>query len=79
MAKKKRKLRATVEKVIKAAVPTQPDKAQINIEEADDLYREIRIENVVTDDDGQKAQLKPGEQVDLIVETDGDATTKKRD
>src|SRR5437870_10382736 len=38
-------LRAKVRKIIKPAYPTQPEKAEISIEEADDLYREIRIEN----------------------------------
>ncbi len=40
-----KKLRAKVRKIIKPAYPTQPEKAEISIEEADDLYREIRIEN----------------------------------
>ncbi len=30
-------------KIIKPAYPTQPEKAEISIEEADDLYREIRM------------------------------------
>jgi len=34
-----------VRKIIKPAHPAQPEKAEISIEEADDLYREIRIEN----------------------------------
>jgi len=33
------------ERSFKPAYPTQPEKAEISIEEADDLYREIRIEN----------------------------------
>jgi len=47
MSKKKRKLRGTVQKVIKPPFPAVPEKAQIGVEEADDLYREIRIENVL--------------------------------
>lgn len=35
-------------------VPTDPEKAQIEIDEADDLYREIRVENVLTGEDGEK-------------------------
>ncbi len=54
--------------VIKPVAPSEPAKAQIDIEGADDLYREIRIENVVTDENGQKAHLKRGAQVDIIVE-----------
>jgi hypothetical protein len=53
---------------------TVPEKAEIAIHEADDLYREIRVENVVTDENGEKAKLKPGSEVDVIVEADSDAT-----
>jgi hypothetical protein len=77
MSKKRKKLSGTVEKVIKPLAPSEPEKAQIGIEHADDLYREIRIENVVTDKNGAKASLKPGAKVDVIVEADSDATTKK--
>jgi len=77
MSKKKRKMRGTVQKVIEPAVPGEPEKAQINIEEADDLYREIRVENVVSDEKGDKASLKEGAEVDVIVEADSDAATKK--
>jgi hypothetical protein len=79
MSKKKRKLRGTVQKVIKSPFPAAPDKAEIAVEEADDLYREIRIDNVVTDENGEQAHLKPGAKVDVVVEADSDATTKKPD
>jgi hypothetical protein len=77
MSKKRKKLRGTVRKVIKPIAPNETEKAQIDIEEADDLYREIRVENVVTDEDGEKTHLKAGAEVDVIVEADSDATTKK--
>ena len=78
MSKKKRKkLRGTVQKVLKPVVPNEPEKAQINVEGADELYREIRVENVLTDEDGEKVRLKPGAEVDVVVEADTDATTKK--
>ena len=54
-----------------------PEVAQIADREAEDLYREIRVENELTDGDGSKASLKPGAQVDVIVEADSDATVKK--
>jgi hypothetical protein len=77
MSKKKRKkLHGTVEKVIKPVVPGEPEKAQIGIEEADHLYREIRVENILIDEDGEKAKLKPGAEVDVVVEADTDATIK---
>ena len=79
MAKKRKKLRGTVQKVIEPVVPSQPEKAQIDIEEADDLYREVRIDNEVVDHKGRKARLKPGAKVDIIVEADSSATLKKPD
>jgi hypothetical protein len=79
MGKKRRKMQATVEKVIKSGIPSEPDKAQISIPEGEALYREIRVENVVTDAEGEEAHLKPGAKVDLIVEADSSATIKKDD
>jgi hypothetical protein len=75
--KKRKKLRGTVQKLIKPVLPAQPEKAQINIEEADELYREIRIENTLTDAKGDKVVLKPGTEVDVIVEAESNATIKK--
>jgi hypothetical protein len=54
------------------------EKAEIEIHEGDDLYREIRVENVVKDQDsGEEAHLKPGAEVDAIVEADSSAAMKK--
>ena len=63
-----------VEKIIPSHHPSQPEKAQIAIEGADDLYREIRIENSLTDEDGNEVRLKKGADVDVIVEADKTAT-----
>jgi hypothetical protein len=35
-----------------------------------------RIENILTDENGEKVRLNPGADVDVIVEADTDATTK---
>ena len=78
MSKKRKKMRGIVEKIIKPIGPKEPEKAQITIHEADDLYREVRVENVVTDESGKKAALKPGAEVDVIVEADSSATIKNR-
>ena len=75
--KTRKKLPAIVEKVLKPVAPTEPEKAQINIQGADELYREIRIENVVTDEHSGTARLKPGTKVEVIVEADSNATSKK--
>jgi hypothetical protein len=77
MGKKQRKMGGRVEKVIKPLAPSEPEKAQISVEEGDTLYREIRVENVVTDEKGGKARLKLGAEVDVIIEADSDATIKK--
>jgi len=64
-------LPGTVEKVIEAQ-PTsgEPEKAQIRVEGADHLYREIRVPNRLVDDDGKKVKLKPGAEVDVKIEAD---------
>ena len=77
MSKKRQKLRGTVQKVIKLPFPGHAEKAQINVHGADDLYKEIRIENVLTDEEGKKVGLKPGAEVDVVVEADSSATIKK--
>lgn len=77
MVKKRKKLQGTVQKIIKPVHPGMPEKAQIEVKDGEDLYREIRVENEVADDQGEKAKLKQGAEVDIIVEADSDATTKK--
>jgi hypothetical protein len=70
-------LPATVEKIITPIVPQEPEKAQIAVHGADDLYRELRIENTLTDEEGKKVKLKPGAEVQVTVEAQPDATTAK--
>jgi hypothetical protein len=77
VGKKRKKLQGTVQKIIKPFSPNEPEKAQIEVREADDLYRELRIENEVLDELGGKAKLKPGAEVAVIVEADSSATVKK--
>jgi len=71
-------LPGTVEKIIKPTDPSLPEKAQIDVEGADDLYREIRIENTLTDENGNKVGLNEGAQVDVTIEADREDTTKKK-
>ena len=75
--KKRKKLTGTVQKIIKPVGPGEPEKAEISVHEAEELYREIRIENTLTTENGEKGQLKEGAKVDLIVEADSSATIKK--
>ncbi len=67
----------TVEKIIKSRFPSEPEKAQITVDGADHLYREIRIDNTLTNEQGEEVSLKPGAHVDVIVEADANATTPK--
>jgi hypothetical protein len=66
-----------VQKVIKSPDPRDADKAEIAVEGADELYREIRIENTLTDEKGDEVQLKEGAPVDVTVEADPKDTTTK--
>ncbi|MFZ0300625.1 MAG: hypothetical protein WAM13_19915 [Candidatus Sulfotelmatobacter sp.] len=72
-------LPATVEKIIKPLYPTEPEKAQIAVEGADQLYRELRIENTLTDENGDKVRLKKGAEVEVTIEAEAEATTPKSD
>jgi hypothetical protein len=71
-------LPGTVEKIIPPPHPSTPEKAQIGVEGADDLYREIRVENTLRDEDGKPVALKPGVKVDVTIEADPGATRPKQ-
>ena len=68
-------LPGTVEQIIPSPYPGIPEKAQIAIEGADDLYQEIRIDNTLTDKHGDKVRLKEGADVEVTVEAEPEATT----
>jgi hypothetical protein len=68
-------LPATVEKIIKSPSPSEPEKAQISVEGADHLYRELRIENTLIDENGQKVSLKQGAEVEVTIQAEQKATT----
>jgi hypothetical protein len=61
-------LAGTVEKIIKPIVPSEPERAQIAVDGADHLYKELRIENRLTDASGNEVHLKPGARVEVTVE-----------
>jgi hypothetical protein len=67
-------LPGTVEKIIESPFPDEPEKAQIAVEGADHLYREIRIDNLLTTEDGEEVRLKAGAQVKVTVEAENEAT-----
>ena len=70
-------LPGTVEKIIKSPHPSEPEKAQIAIEGAEHLYKEIRIENTLKDENGNEVRLKQGAEVEVTVEAEKEATTPK--
>ncbi len=67
----------TVQKIIKPVMSGEPEKAEIAVEGADELYKEIRIENTLTRQDGKEVALKRGAQVDVIIEADAKDTAPK--
>src|SRR5258708_1103704 len=68
-----------VEKVIAPIDPSLAEKAESSVEAADELYREIRVENTLSDERGNEVGLKPGAEVDVTIEADGDATKPKNE
>lgn len=69
-------LPGVVQKIIKSPHPTVPEKAEIGVKGADDLYREIRVDNALTNKDGDKVRLKVGAEVDVTIQADEEDTTK---
>ena len=67
-----------VQKIIKSPHPGMPEKAEIAIEGADHLYREIRIENSLEDGNGKKVKLKQGAQVEITVEAETKETVPEK-
>ncbi|MGA2422323.1 MAG: hypothetical protein ABSG69_19780 [Candidatus Acidiferrum sp.] len=57
----------TVDKIIPSQHSSQAEKAQIAVDGADDRHRDFRIENTLTDENGEDVQLKKGAHVDVTV------------
>jgi len=71
-------LPGTVEQIIRSPFPSEPDKAEIALEGADELYKEIRIENTLLNKDGEEVSLKEGAEVEVTIEAEHKHTTRKR-
>ena len=67
----------TVQRIIKSAYSGQPEKAEIAVQGADDLYKEIRIENALVNENGDEVSLKKGAQVEVTIEADPKETVPK--
>ena len=63
-----------VDKIIPPISGLKPEQAQITVEGADDLYREIRVENKLQDEAGKAVSLKEGAEVEVTVAADAEAT-----
>lgn len=61
-----------VRKIIKQV--NAPEKAEIQIPAADELYQEVRIENKLEDETGKEVKLKPGAPVEVTIETEKENT-----
>jgi len=70
-------LPGTVEKIIPPIPPIEPEKAQISVEGAEELYKEIRVENVLEDENGNKRARKPGAEVEVTIAADKVDTVPK--
>jgi hypothetical protein len=68
-----------VEKIIKSPFPQEPEKAQVSVEGADHLYKEIRVENKLKDENGKEVKLKPGAEVEVTIEAHSQAVEPKHD
>jgi len=67
----------TVQKIIKSPYAGAPEKAEIAVQGADDLYKEIRIENALFDENGEEVSLKKGAQVEVKIEANPEETIPK--
>ncbi|MGD1212719.1 MAG: hypothetical protein ABR973_15355 [Candidatus Acidiferrales bacterium] len=65
----------TVDKIIPSPRPSQPEKAQIAVEGADRGYRDLRIENTLTDENGHDVRLKKGAHVEVTVTAEPETST----
>jgi hypothetical protein len=69
-----------VEKVIRAIVSTEKDKAEIHIPSAEPLYQEIRIDNELKDSEGGIVELEAGDDVEIHIDAEkGEVSRKTKD
>lgn len=66
-------LPGTVDKII-PALGSQPEKAQIAVQGAEALYREIRVDNEMQNLAGEDVRLKLGATVEVTIEAKPEAT-----
>ena len=69
-------VRGIVNRIVRPVHHEGPEKVEIAIAAAEDLFREIRIENILTDVDGSPVGLKNGAQVDVTFEAEANDTVR---
>lgn len=67
-------LSAVVKKILPTGIVPSPEKVEISISEADDLFREVRVENALTHPDGSVVKLKQGTRLDITLQADASET-----
>ena len=72
-------LSGTVNKIIASLRRTQSGKAQIDVAGADGRYRDLRIENTLTDGNGNEVSLKKGAHVEVTVTAKPKKVAHQRD
>jgi hypothetical protein len=65
----------TVEKIIPSSRPSQPETAHIAVDGPDQRYRDLRIENALTDEHGDDVKLKKGAHVEVTVTAEPKTST----
>ena len=64
-----RTMAAVVNKILPPRPEGQSERVEISVSTAEELFREVRIENVLTNVDGKPVALKNGAHVDVTFET----------
>jgi len=67
----------TVAKIIPSRSRKEPEKAQIAVDKGVRRYRNLRIENTLTDENGDEVKLKKGAHVEVTVAAAGKTSTAK--
>jgi hypothetical protein len=68
-------LQGTVDKIFPSPSSNEAGKVQISVDTPNDLYREVRIENTLTDASGGKVSLKLGSPVEVTITAEASSTT----
>jgi hypothetical protein len=70
-------LTGRVRKLLTPSYSTQPQRVEISIPDADDLFREIRIANSFNSPEGESVALREGARVHITIEADLSDTIPK--